>query len=69
MRRIDRVLGVISFSDAELEPQLRQWLEDRGKAKESGDYSAADTLRDQLAAAVVQVIDTPQGQRWRKTTA
>lgn len=69
MRRIDRVLGVIRFADAELEPRLRQLLEDRRKARESGDYSTADTLRDQLAAAGVQVIDTPQGQRWRKHPA
>ena len=39
-------------------------LEQRQAARTRKDYSAADAIRDQLAAMGVQVEDTPQGPRW-----
>jgi len=65
MRRADRVLGVLGGQAQELAPELAALLASREKAKQAGDFTTADAIRDQLAAAGVQVIDTPQGQRWR----
>jgi cysteinyl-tRNA synthetase len=39
-------------------------LEQRQAARARKDYTAADAIRDQLAALGVQVEDTPQGPRW-----
>jgi cysteinyl-tRNA synthetase len=39
-------------------------LEQRQAARARKDYAAADSIRDQLAAAGVMVEDTPQGPRW-----
>ena len=39
-------------------------LEQRQAARKRKDYTAADTIRDQLAEAGVVVEDTPQGSRW-----
>ncbi|MFH1036125.1 MAG: cysteine--tRNA ligase [Pseudomonadota bacterium] len=66
MRRSDRVLGILGEAGAALAPELAALLAQRQQAKDAGDFGAADALRDQLAAAGVQVIDTPQGQRWRR---
>jgi cysteinyl-tRNA synthetase len=39
-------------------------LEARARAREAGDWAAADRLRDELAAMGVGVTDTPSGQAW-----
>jgi cysteinyl-tRNA synthetase len=39
-------------------------LEQRGQARARKDWSAADSVRDQLKNAGVQVEDTPAGPRW-----
>jgi cysteinyl-tRNA synthetase len=39
-------------------------LEQRAAARARKDYAAADAIRDQLAAAGVNVEDTPDGPRW-----
>jgi cysteinyl-tRNA synthetase len=39
-------------------------LEARARAREAGDWAAADRLRDELAASGVTVTDTPAGQAW-----
>ncbi|QSB04827.1 cysteine--tRNA ligase [Natronoglycomyces albus] len=39
-------------------------LEQRQAARARRDFEAADRIRDELAAAGVQVKDTPQGPRW-----
>ncbi|MGY1825885.1 MULTISPECIES: cysteine--tRNA ligase [unclassified Blastococcus] len=42
-------------------------LEQRQAARARKDFTAADAIRDQLAALGVQVEDTPQGPRWELT--
>lgn len=73
---IDRVLGVLALADrereqAEVSEEKRRWIEERlaerDGAREAGDYERADRIRDELAAAGVEVEDTPQGSRWRLT--
>ena len=39
-------------------------LAQRSAARDARDFAAADTIRDQLLAAGVEVEDTPQGPRW-----
>ncbi len=39
-------------------------LERRAAARKDKDFATADAIRDELAAAGVQVEDTPAGQRW-----
>ena len=39
-------------------------LEQRAQARARKDWSAADSVRDQLKNAGIQVEDTPAGPRW-----
>ncbi len=45
-------------------PFVDTLLELREQAREQGSWTLADTLRDRLAAAGIEVRDTPQGARW-----
>ena len=46
--------------------EIDKLLADREKARQAGDFETADAIREQLAAMEVQVIDTPDGTRWRR---
>jgi cysteinyl-tRNA synthetase len=47
-----------------LDVLVRALLDQRMAARAAKDFAAADAVRDQLAAAGVEVEDTPQGPRW-----
>ncbi|HEY8212079.1 MAG TPA: cysteine--tRNA ligase [Myxococcaceae bacterium] len=47
------------------EAKVRALLDGRAAARASKDYPASDRIRDELKAMGVEVMDTPQGQRWR----
>jgi cysteinyl-tRNA synthetase len=52
----------ISHSD----PAIDKRLEERQKARENRDFAAADRIRDELAAEGIEIVDTPDGPRWRR---
>jgi cysteinyl-tRNA synthetase len=68
MREIDAVLGVLDDApaagddDAEIEALVAQ----RDEARAARDFARADALRDQLSERGVELLDTPQGTRWRR---
>jgi cysteinyl-tRNA synthetase len=39
---------------------------ERGEARRAKDFARADRLREQLRAAGVEIMDTPQGTTWRR---
>ena len=66
LRSWDRVLGLDldrSVASRPLPDGASELLAARERARSAKDFSAADRLRDDLAALGVTVIDTPQGQR------
>ena len=42
-------------------------IEQRQAARANKDFAAADAIRDRIAAAGVEIEDTPQGARWKLT--
>lgn len=52
-----------------LAPFVEELLELRAAAREAGDYAASDRIRDRLAAAGVDVRDTPAGVEWSLPSA
>jgi len=41
-------------------------LLERGEAKAAKNFARADEIRDELAAEGIEIIDTPEGTKWRK---
>ena len=56
------------FIEAEYTPggNVREWIEERDTAKQSRDFAAADAIRNRLAAAGVELRDSPEGTTWVK---
>jgi len=57
-------LSRIGKTDAE----IMQRIADRDAARKAKDYAASDTIREELTALGVSVMDTPQGTSWRVLT-
>jgi cysteinyl-tRNA synthetase len=56
--------GSSAAADQALGVLVGALLDQRQAARAAKDYAAADAARDQLAAAGIEVEDTPQGPRW-----
>ncbi len=48
------------------DPEIDALVEARTAAKKGKNYAEADTIRDELKNMGIEIIDTPQGSKWRK---
>ncbi len=75
----DRVLSLNLFQAAEAlrkkeqeqaaasaDPEIDALVQARTDAKKAKNYAEADRIRDKLKARGIEIIDTPQGAKWRK---
>ena len=53
-----------SGSDARIDALVA----DRQAARQAKDFAAADRIRDELAAEGIEIVDTPTGPTWRRTS-
>ena len=51
---------------ANADPEIDALVAARTEAKKAKNFAEADRIRDQLKAMGVEIIDTPQGAKWRK---
>jgi cysteinyl-tRNA synthetase len=74
LRSFDRVLGLNlaegppgdGEDDWERDPEIDGMLEAREAARQAKDWATADRIRDELAARKIEIVDTPEGPRWRR---
>jgi hypothetical protein len=59
--------GGLADPRARLAPAVEPLLALRATLRGEGNYAAADAIRDALAAAGLDVSDTPEGTRWQPT--
>jgi len=65
---LNSVLGVLSTRaqaqdlDADVEEQIRK----RDEARKQKDFKTADTIRDDLRARGIVLLDTPDGVKWKR---
>ncbi len=72
----DRVLGLNLLSAAEKkradqpaeesDPAIDALVAERAAAKKAKDFATADRIRDELKAQGIEIIDTPQGPKWKR---
>ncbi len=51
---------------ASSDPEIDALVQARTEAKKAKNYAEADRIRDELKARGIEIIDTPQGAKWRK---
>ena len=51
---------------ASADPEIDGLVQARTEAKKAKNFAEADRIRDKLKAMGVEIIDTPQGTKWRK---
>ena len=51
---------------ASADPEIDALVAKRTQAKKNKDFALADAIRDELKARGIEIIDTPQGAKWRK---
>lgn len=65
LKKIDGVLGVMNFAEESLTEEMIRLLNEREILRKAGNWKASDDLRDKLFHLGVEVLDTPEGMRWR----
>ncbi len=50
----------------EHDPEIEALLAERTSAKKAKDFATADRIRDELKARGIEIIDTPQGPKWKR---
>jgi cysteinyl-tRNA synthetase len=51
---------------ASADPEIDALVAARTQAKKEKNFTEADRIRDELKARGIEIIDTPQGAKWRK---
>ena len=66
--KFDEVLGLDLVNAKEgvvvLTPEAKKLIEIREKARKAKDWDKSDEIRDKLKKMGIQVLDTPEGQKW-----
>ncbi len=63
---LDAASKVRADEGGESDPRIDALVEARTAAKKSKNFSEADRIRDELKAEGVELIDTPQGTKWKR---
>jgi len=77
LRAFDGVLGLNlaegpagdAGDEWERDPEIDGMLTAREAARQAKDWATADRIRDELAERKIEIVDTPEGPRWRRAVA
>ena len=67
MRDCDRVLGVLAHEDERPDQRVDELLEARETARKEKNWSASDSIRDELLTLGWEVRDTAEGQQVKRS--
>lgn len=69
-KKIDSVLGIISFEPKKMEKlgsEIESLIQKREELRKQKKWVEADAIRKQLSEKGIELMDTPQGVKWKKT--
>ncbi|NND72378.1 MAG: cysteine--tRNA ligase [Rhodothermales bacterium] len=79
LSRVDSVLGIIneegsdspesSEEDDEFAATIEEMLDRRQRARASRDFALADSIRNEIEEMGVEVMDSPDGAKWKRITS
>ena len=68
LKKVNNVLGVMSFEKEEKLPKdLMKLIEQREKLRQEKKFAEADKIRVQLREKGIQLDDTAEGVKWKRT--
>ena len=53
-------------AESSADPEIDALVAARTEAKKAKNFAEADRIRDELKSRGIEIIDTPQGTKWRK---
>ena len=60
-------LGILQkTTKGSLEAEIEALIAERQQARKDRNFALADKIRDELKARGIELLDTPQGVRWKK---
>ncbi len=64
---LENVLGIVyRTEDGGLDAEIEKLIEERQAARKAKNFAEADRIRDDLKARGIELLDTPQGVKWKK---
>ncbi len=68
--RVNNIINCFKINDNESinedDDKINKLIEERTSAKKEKNYKKADEIRDQLLSMGIEVMDTPQGVKWKR---
>jgi len=67
LHRFDKVLAVLEHEPDLLDADIEALIDKRTAARTARDFATSDAIRDQLAAEGIELLDSKDGVKWRRT--
>ena len=70
IERVNNIINCFNIGDtdkkADNEDEINKLIEERTLAKKEKNYQKADEIRNQLLSMGIEIMDTPQGVKWKR---
>jgi len=66
LREADKVFAILDEPEEAPDAEIERLMADREAARKARDFKKADAIRDDLLGRGIELLDTPQGTRWRR---